>query len=325
MKGFIRKIKKFISLIPVGIYREALLKGVAAATEHQQLLKNYNLNSNISKIFKKNCFKLKQSEALKRNFHRNQTYKIIPIVNEKNIVVDLIDQNKKNAIPKEILKRLEVVIMAGGLGTRLRPYTNILPKPLIPFKNKTIIENVIDNFLKFEINKFYLSINYKNYLISSFFKELSPKYRIKFLVESKPLGTAGSLYKLQNKKNKLFFVTNCDTLIDIDLYELIKFHQINKYDLTLVSSSEIFKIPYGVCKIKNNKLGSIEEKPQTNYLANTGFYLINSNFFKLIKNNQNLSFVDLIKIGLKRKKRIGVYPISSKKWQDLGQSISFEK
>ena len=94
--------------------------------------------------------------------------------------------------------------MAGGLGTRLKPYTNILPKPLLPFRNKTIIENVINKFTNYGLNKFIISVNYKNILIKSFFKELSPKYKVSYLEENKPLGTAGVLYKLKDKIKKIY-------------------------------------------------------------------------------------------------------------------------
>ena len=96
--------------------------------------------------------------------------------------------------------------MAGGLGSRLKPYTNILPKPLLPFRNKTIIENVISKFQDYGLNNFIISLNYKNILIKSFFKELNPKYKVSFLEENKPLGTAGVLYKLKNRNKKIYHI-----------------------------------------------------------------------------------------------------------------------
>ena len=311
----------------------SLLGSISDGDVRRAILKNNNLNLKIEKFYKKNCFKIRKSESnLKDYSHKIKNYKtklnslhVIPVVDKKNKVVDLIYQDTENLRSNNLFKNLDVVIMAGGLGTRLRPYTNILPKPLIPFNKKTIIENIIDYFLKYDLKNFYISINYKNYLISSFFKELKPNYKIKFLYEKKPLGTAGVLQKLKNKKEKIFVVSNCDSLIDINLKDLIDFHKKNNFDLTIVSSSEIYKIPYGVCKIVNNRLSNIIEKPQSDFLANTGFYVVNSKIFSLIKKNQSLSFVELIKISLRKKKKIGVFPISSSNWKDLGQSINFEK
>jgi dTDP-glucose pyrophosphorylase len=330
----LEKLQKVGSQCLVVVNKNNLLLGTISDGDlRKAILKNNNLNSKIEKFYNKHCYKIKKTDTSIKEFSskmKNYTSElnslhVIPIVDKKNKVVDLIHQDVGNNMSSHLLKNLEVVIMAGGLGTRLRPYTNILPKPLIPYNDKTIIENIIDNFLKFNLKNFYISINYKNYLISSFFKELNPKYKIKFLYEKKPLGTAGVLQKLKNNKEKLFIVTNCDSLIDINLIDLVNFHRQKKYDLTIVSSSEIYKIPYGVCKIVNNKLSNIIEKPQSDFLANTGFYLVNSKIFDLIKKNESLSFVDLIKLSLKKRKKIGVFPISSNNWKDLGQSISFKK
>ena len=330
----LEKLQKAGSQCLVVVNKNNLLLGTISDGDlRKAILKNNNLNTKIEKFYNKNCYKIKKTDTSVKEFSskiKNYTSElnslhVIPIVDKKNKVVDLIHQEVRSNISSHLLKNLKVVIMAGGLGTRLKPYTNILPKPLIPYNDKTIIENIIDNFLKFKLKDFYISINYKNYLISSFFKELNPKYKIKFLYEKKPLGTAGVLQKLKNKKEKLFIVTNCDSLIDINLIDLVNFHRQKNYDLTIVSSSEIYKIPYGVCKIVNNKLSNIIEKPQNNFLANTGFYLVNSKIFNLIKKNESLSFVDLIKLSLKKRKKIGVFPISSNNWRDLGQSISFKK
>ena len=167
--------------------------------------------------------------------------------------------------------------MAGGLD-RLKPYTNILPKPLLPFRNKTIIENVISKFQDYGLNNFIISLNYKNILIKSFFKELNPKFKVSFLEENKPLGTAGVLYKLKNR-NKKYIISNCDVIFDVDYNDIINFHESKKFDITIVASVQRdIKGPYGVCKIQNNQLQNIIEKPEKNYLANTGLYLVNSKY-----------------------------------------------
>lgn len=288
------------------------------------LLNKKNINSTIKDIFKKKCLKVSEKNISKKNIlNKTNKFPLIPVVDKDNKVIDILF-SKKKIIKFSELKNTEVVIMAGGIGTRLRPYTNILPKPLIPYKDKTIIEHVIDFFTKFKINKFIISINYKNYLISSFFKELKPNYKYSFLYERSPLGTAGVLNKLKNKKNKTFIVTNCDTLVKVDLAAIVNFHKKNLNNITIISSSKEFKIPYGVCQIKNNRLYNILEKPKNDLLVNTGFYVVSSNVFSLIKKNQNLSFVDFIKICLKNNKKVGVYPIASKDWQDFGQSIKFD-
>ncbi len=290
------------------------------------ILKNAKLNFKISKYFRKKCYFIKNSKLSKINTNeklRKLKINLIPIVDQNKKVIDYIADNKSETkFSKKINKKIETIIMAGGLGSRLKPYTNILPKPLLPFRNKTIIENVINKFTAFGLNKFIISLNYKNILIKSFFKELSPNFKVSFLEESKPLGTAGVLYKLKNK-NKKYIVSNCDVILDIDYSDLIEFHEKEKFDITIVTSLQRDRIPYGVCKVKEKRLQNIIEKPEKNYLANTGLYLVNSKIFKLINKDETMSFVDLINKAAIKKMSIGVYPIPNYAWIDLGQSIDF--
>jgi len=290
------------------------------------IIDNAKLNYKIAKYYRKNCYFIKDSQL--PNIDTNEKLKklkinLIPIVDKKKKVIDYIADNITSSnLTLEKNKKIQTIIMAGGLGTRLKPFTNILPKPLLPFRNKTIIENVISKFTNYGLNKFIVSLNYKNTLIKAFFKDLSPNFKISFLEEKKPLGTAGVLYKLRNK-NKKYIISNCDVIFDIDYNYLINFHEKKNFDITLVGALQKNKIPYGVCKVKNNKLQSIIEKPENNYMANTGLYLVNSKVFKLIDKNENLSFVDLINRAVSKKMSIGVFPIPSNAWIDLGQSIDF--
>ncbi len=292
------------------------------------IIKNAKLNFKIAKYYKKNCYFILDSQLSNINVAdklKKLKVNLIPIVNKNKKVVDYIsDDLKPSNFNLEKNKKIEIVIMAGGLGTRLKPYTNILPKPLLPFRNKTIIENVISKFTNYGLNKFIVSLNYKNKLIKAFFRDLSPSFKVSFLEENKPLGTAGVLYKLKNK-NKKYIISNCDVIFDIDYNYLINFHEKKKFDITLVGALQKNKIPYGVCKVKNNKLQNIIEKPEREYIANTGLYLVNSKVFKLINKNENLSFVELINRAVSKKLNIGVFPIPSNAWIDLGQSIDFKR
>tara|TARA_Y100000992_G_C21223971_1_gene471954 strand:- start:185 stop:1210 length:1026 start_codon:yes stop_codon:yes gene_type:complete len=292
------------------------------------IIKNAKLNFKIAKYYKKNCYFILDSQLSNINVAdklKKLKVNLIPIVNKNKKVVDYIsDDLRPSNFNLEKNKKIEIVIMAGGLGTRLKPYTNILPKPLLPFQNKTIIENVISKFTNYGLNKFIVSLNYKNKLIKAFFRDLSPSFKVSFLEENKPLGTAGVLYKLKNK-NKKYIISNCDVIFDIDYNYLINFHEKKKFDITLVGALQKNKIPYGVCKVTNNKLQNIIEKPEREYIANTGLYLVNSKVFKLINKNENLSFVELINRAVSKKLNIGVFPIPSNAWIDLGQSIDFKR
>ena len=308
--------------------RNILLGTINDGDVRRAIIKNAKLGYKIAKYFKKKCYFIKGSQL--PNIDVNEKLKklkinLIPIVDNNKKVIDYIaDDIILKKFTSEKNKKMQVIVMAGGLGTRLKPYTNILPKPLLPFKNKTIIENVISKFTNYGLNRFIVSLNYKNTLIKAFFKDLSPKFKVSFLEENKPLGTAGVLYKLKNK-NKEYIISNCDVIFDIDYNYLINFHEKKNFDITLVGALQKNKIPYGVCKVQNNKLQKIIEKPEKNYMANTGLYVVNSKVFKLINKNENLSFVDLITRAVSKKMNIGVFPIPSNAWIDLGQSIDFKR
>ena len=138
-------------------------------------------------------------------------YKIIPIIDNKRVLRDLItpEDNKifKNILRKKVLqlKNISTVIMAGGLGKRLLPHTSVIPKPLLPIRGKSMIENVISTFKSYNLNKFYITINYKSELLKSYFSNFDKKYNIKLIQEKFSMGTAGSLRLIKNKLKKQFF------------------------------------------------------------------------------------------------------------------------
>jgi len=245
----------------------------------------------------------------------------IPIVNsEKNIIkilfwVDIFKVEKNEF--KQI--KLPVVIMAGGKGTRLDPFTRILPKPLIPIEDKAIIELIMEEYSKFGMNKFYITINYKAKIIKAYFEERKSIYNIIFIEEDTPLGTAGSLKLLRNQIKSSFFVSNCDILIKEDYTKIYNFHNENNFALTIVGSMQHHTIPYGVCEIENGGiLKKINEKPEYNILVNTGMYLLNPETLNFIPDNKFYNITDLV-ISLKENNyKIGVYPISEKSWLDIG-------
>ena len=215
--------------------------------------------------------------------------------------------------------------MAGGRGTRLEPFTKVLPKPLIPIHEKPIVEHIIDRFLKIGSKHFYLSVNYKSKILKAYFEELKPKYKISFVEEKFPLGTAGSLNLLENKIRGPFFVTNCDIIIKADLDSLFKFHQKNKYDITLVASNKEYIIPYGTCKLnEEGHLSYIMEKPQYDLLINTGLYILNHNVIKMVPENEFFNITDLIDKMIKSGGKVGVYPVDETSWIDVGQWAEYK-
>jgi dTDP-glucose pyrophosphorylase len=255
----------------------------------------------------------------------------VPVVSPSREVVQLVFWKElfqgevAAAKPKRQLN-LPVVIMAGGRGTRLAPFTNVLPKPLIPVGDKTIIELIIDQFLPYGLDQFHLSINYKSKILKSFFEELTPDYSVSFLEEKEPRGTAGALRALYSQVPENLIVTNCDIVIEADLAELVSFHHDNDYDLTLVASLKDYNIPYGVCELeKGGSLARIKEKPQYSFLINTGMYVVRRDRLDLIPEEAKCDMTDFIEKIKSAGGRIGVYPIGENAWTDTGEWTEYRK
>ena len=254
----------------------------------------------------------------------------VPVVNPSREIVRLLFwkelfQGEVAIKPKGRLN-LPVVIMAGGQGTRLAPFTNVLPKPLIPVGDKTIIEIIIDQFLPYGLDRFHLSVNYKSKILKSFFEELAPSYSVVYLEEKEPRGTAGGLRTLFSPTPEHLIVTNCDIVIQADLAELVSFHTDNNYDLTLVASLKDYHIPYGVCELeKGGSLARIREKPQYSFLVNTGMYVVRRDRLGLIPEQTRCDMTDFIEQIKKAGGRIGVFPIGENAWIDTGEWTEYRK
>ena len=231
----------------------------------------------------------------------------------------------KNIKKKKNLQNINAVIMAGGLGTRMAPFTEVLPKALVPIKGKPIINRIIDNFLDYGLKNLWLTINFKGQLLKSYLNETKYKKNIYYYEEKKQLGTVGALKFIKNKLSQNFILTNCDTIIKTDYSKLIAFHLKNKFDITIVASFKNFDIPYGVCKLDNkNNFIKLEEKPNIQMLINSGMYVVNSNIINFIPSGR----FDMNNLLLKLKsasKKIGVYPVSDESWIDVGNWKEYHK
>ncbi|MDC1053078.1 sugar phosphate nucleotidyltransferase [Candidatus Pelagibacter sp.] len=307
-----------------------LLGTLADGDLRRAILQNKRLTDSIKEIYNKDPYFFVEgtfTEKYLANFLLEKKINFVPIIDKKKIVkevislTDLLQTNKKKI--KKI--RLPVVIMAGGKGTRLQPFTKVLPKCMIPINGKTVIEHIIESFLKSDSKDFYVTVNYKSKILKSFFDELNPNYKVSFVQEIKPLGTAGSLYKLKNRIKTPFFLTNSDIILNIDLNDLYNFHKKNSNDITMVVAAKEFKVPYGVCELnKKGDLKKITEKPKFNFFTNTGLYLVNNNIINLLE-NKKIDMDELIEKAKKNKKKIKVFPISDSQWFDIGQWNEYKK
>lgn len=296
------------------------------------ILKKKKLTNKIDKIFNK-----KPLFFYEKNFNIEDAKKILiekkiffaPIVDIQNRVKDVLTWDKifsKKKIKKFLKRNIPVIIMAGGKGTRLEPFTKVLPKPLIPIDDKPVIEHIIDSFTNFGSKKFFISLNYKSKILKSFFEELNPSYSIKYLEENIPLGTAGSLHFLKSKIKGDFYVTNSDVILKVDHNDLYNFHKDNKNDITIVVVAKEYEIPYGTCEINSKgELNTINEKPKFNFLINSGLYLFNHKILNYVKKNKRLDMNELIQVAIKKRKKIKIFPVAEKEWIDVGQWVEYKK
>lgn len=215
---------------------------------------------------------------------------------------------------------LPVVIMAGGKGTRLKPITNVIPKPLIPIGDKTILEEIMDQFEGIGCKQFYMSINYKSDMMRFYLEQLEHHYDIEFFEETKPLGTIGSVSLLKGKINTPFFVSNCDIIIDQDYRDVYDYHIKNNNQLTIVTAVKSFKIPYGVIETgKDGLMTGLQEKPEVTYMINTGVYILNPDCIDEIPDGEFFHITHLMEKIKNQGGRVGCFPVSEHAWHDMGE------
>lgn len=268
---------------------------------------------------------LKSNERdIANQYMRDNQITAVPIVDEYNIIKDLIFLNADSFINTSgrinSLVGIPVIIMAGGKGTRLYPYTKILPKPLIPIGETPIVERIIGRFLLHGINRFYMTLNYKKGMIKSYFNDLEPEYRIEYIEEDKPLGTAGSIKLIDEKFNKPIFVTNCDALIMADYADIYEHHINSRNEITMVTALKNITIPYGVVNTGDNgELLTMEEKPKMSYFVNTGMYVVNPGVINEIPDDELFHMTNLIEKVMNNGGIVGTYPISEDSFLDMGE------
>ena len=309
--------------------KNKLLGTVTDGDIRRSILNGNNFSKSINDTFNKNPIKIYHehfSEDAAAEIIEKNNIDLIPIIDKNEIVKRIFN---KSSLAKKVINKIDnisVVIMAGGKGTRMEPFTKVLPKPLVPVHEKPIIEHIIEKFTDCGIKQFYMTVNYKSKILKSYFEELQPNYDISFVDESEPLGTAGSLKFLENKFIEPFFVTNCDILVQGDYSKIYDFHLQGSFDVTLVASTKEFVVPYGACELdENGHLFKINEKPKYDFLINTGLYILNPDIIELIPEDRFFHITHLIQKVKDNGKKVGVFPIADHSWIDIGQWSEYKK
>ena len=249
----------------------------------------------------------------------------LPVLNKRGIITDIVfahgldlDNRKQVDIP--------VVMMAGGLGTRLYPYTKILPKPLIPVGEQPIAELIMDRFRDFGCHNFTMIVNYKKGMIKSYFNELEKDYTVDFADEEVFMGTGGGLCLLKGKIKAPFFFTNCDTLLDVDFGDIYEYHKSHGNLVTMICAFKHYTVPYGVVELgENGSIAAMREKPELDFLTNTGVYVVEPRVVEEMRDGEKIGFPDVIERYRRAGEKVGVYPISESSWMDMGQLEELEK
>ncbi|MFH1190096.1 MAG: sugar phosphate nucleotidyltransferase [Candidatus Omnitrophota bacterium] len=224
---------------------------------------------------------------------------------------DKLDAGIRKSLPNK------VVIMAGGKGSRLEPFTRVFPKPLLPINEKPIIELMMERFHHYGLSNFIFTLNYKKEYVKMFLKESNFSYGIDWVEEKDYMGTAGSISLLKDKVKDTFIVSNCDTIVNTDYAEVLRWHKKSRAMLTIIGCHREIDVPYGILDVKKGRLAHFTEKPRYDMLVNTGVYVMEPQIISMVPKDSQLDMNVLIK-SVARSSKVSVYPIH-RGWFDTGQ------
>ena len=269
--------------------------------------------------------KVAKSEEEAALLYHKKNYVVIPIVDEENRITGVYTGNGQAVRSRASLK-VPVVINAGGKGTRLDPFTRILPKPLIPVGELPIIEHIMREYQSWSCNEFHIIVNYKRNLMKAYFTDNEKPYNITWHDEEKPCGTGGGLTLLRGKLSGTFFFANCDALLTANYESILKFHRENGNIITMVCAYRNLSIPYGVVEMgRNGSIESMQEKPVMSFLTNTGIYVVEPEVIDEMEDGVAVGFPDVVDKLRRKGRKVAVFPVRESDWMDMGQLPDLEK
>lgn len=245
--------------------------------------------------------------------------RLIPMLDENNCIIDIIDLQKyKSILP------VDAVLIAGGKGERLRPITEKIPKPLVPLGAKPIIEYNVERLISYGVKNISVTVNYLKEQIESYFAEPKQGIQIKCIREPNFLGTLGSIKYVKNFYNDIILVMNSDLFTNID-YEDFYLHFIEHNAVMSVASVPYsISVPFGVFELEGRNIKSVNEKPVYNYYINAGIYLLKKSVLDMIPKGEFFNSTDLIHILIANKQKVIRFPITGY-WIDIGQHADLKK
>ncbi len=268
--------------------------------------------------------KFASSQEDARCLYHKRNWVAIPILDKNGVIIDLYN-GEGNMIKKRNALHIPVVINAGGKGTRLEPFTKVLPKPLIPVGDIPIVELIMKEYQTYSCDEFHIIVNYKRELMKAYFADNENHYNITWYDEREPLGTGGGLSLLRGTFHDSFFFANCDALLTTNYESILQFHKENKNDITMICAYKSLTIPYGVVKMGiNGSIEEMKEKPLMSFLTNTGIYVVEPKVIDDIEDDIPIGFPDIIETERKKGKKVAVFPVSENEWMDMGQISGLE-
>ncbi len=302
--------------------KNQLVGSVTDGDVRRGLLNNFKTSDKIINIINKNpkSININNYSVDEIIFLRNNNFKVIPVVKGENVVVDIINfQAQKSYLP------IDAVIMAGGLGTRLRPLTNNIPKPLLKVGDKEIISYNFDRLSEYGILNQKITVNYLGNLIKDYCSSYNKNINFEIIEENEFMGTAGSLSLIKSFKNDTVLLMNSDLLTNIDYEDFYKSFIKHDADIMVASIPYPVNLPYAIFELEGKKILSFKEKPSYTYYANAGIYLIKKEVIDKIPKESFFNATDLMQLVINSSgTELKHYPIRGY-WLDIGNHEDFKK
>lgn len=300
-----------------------LLGTVTDGDIRRGILRGEGLDVTITSIMNPNPISARSGQKYHKykQLMKSKMLKQLPIVDENNRIINILFTDNIETT----LNKNTVVLMLGGLGTRLRPLTNDTPKPMLRVGNKPILETIIEGFKQYGYTNFIFSVNYKKEVIQDYFQNGEAfDVTIEYIEEDKKMGTAGALSLLKSRPTKPFFVMNGDLLTQINFDQLMQFHMEHDSVATMCVREFEYQIPYGVIETDGTDLVTIKEKPIHRSFVNAGIYVLNPDVLDYIPQDEFYDMPSLFEKLIEENSKTSVFPIREY-WLDIGQMDDFNK
>ncbi|MDX1811592.1 MAG: nucleotidyltransferase family protein [Gammaproteobacteria bacterium] len=325
IKAAIRVIDEGALQIAFVVDEQGQLQGTVTDGDiRRAILKGSSLEDEVALIMNSRPITAKEGDRKDDHYRylEKTGFHCIPVVDKNNHILKLIVA--EDLFLKKTYQN-PVILMAGGLGMRLRPLTDKCPKPLLKVGDKPLLDTILTNLAEQGFVNFYLSVNYKSEMLKDYFGDGKDwGVNIQYLEESSPLGTAGSLRLLQSSGDLPMIVVNGDVLTKVNYLQLLDFHHRHAFAATMCVKQYEHQIPYGVIEVDSARLVDVKEKPVFSYFINAGIYVVNPDLVSHIPDNKRFDMTDLFSMINEQSMEAGVFPIREY-WIDIGRTEEYRQ